>query len=92
MPACASNSANAEAYADCAAHCELDARQKRKYLPFAATEENQGFPVLFPFLTIRYTLCAVIFGPRISGPLQPREDSFVINIGDAALKLKHGTD
>ena len=28
----------------------------------AATEENQGFCGSFPFLTIAYTSCAVIFG------------------------------
>jgi membrane-bound metal-dependent hydrolase YbcI (DUF457 family) len=32
----------------------------------AATEENQGFLHSFPFLTIAYTSCAVIFGQVVA--------------------------
>ena len=33
----------------------------------AATEENQGFLHTFPFLSIAYTSCAVIFGHVLAG-------------------------
>jgi len=39
-------------------HCS----QSPEYATVAATEENQGFLRSFPFLTIAYMSCAVIFG------------------------------